>query len=72
MEYTLPLERMTTAEKMHVLEEIWDNLCQTPEDVPSPAWHEEILRNREERVRERSARFTDWSQAKQEIRDRSK
>jgi hypothetical protein len=62
---------MTTAEKIHVLEEIWDNLCQTPEDVPSPGWHEQVLRDREERVREGSASFTDWPQAKREIRDGS-
>jgi hypothetical protein len=69
METVLPLDRMTTADKLRALEEIWDDLCRSPEDVPSPSWHGEVLRSREERVREGSAEFTDWSQAKQEIRD---
>lgn len=69
MPSVLPLDRMTTGEKLRVMEEIWDDLCRTPEDVASPAWHEDVLRGREKRVREGDAQFTDWSQAKREIRE---
>jgi len=60
---------MTIAEKLQALESIWDDLCQTPDNVSSPAWHGEILRRRDQRVTDGSAQFTDWSQAKREIRD---
>jgi len=69
MQSVLPLDRMTTGEKLQVMEEIWDDLCRTPEEVTSPAWHEPVLRGREERVRSGDAQFIDWSQAKREIRD---
>lgn len=69
MSWVLPLDRMTTAEKLQALEAIWDDLCQTPDKVSSPAWHGEILRGREQRVKDGLAQFTDWSQAKREIRD---
>lgn len=69
MENVLPLDRMTTADKLRALEEIWDDLCRGPEDVPSPSWHGDVLGDRERRVREGSAEFIDWSQAKQDIRD---
>ena len=69
MPSVLPLDRMTTGEKLQVMEEIWDDLCRTPEEVTSPAWHEAVLRGREERVRAGNAQFSDWSQAKHEIRD---
>lgn len=69
MEDILPLDRMTTADKLRALTEIWDDLCRSPEDVPSRAWHGEVLRGREERVGEGAAEFADWSRAKQEIRD---
>jgi hypothetical protein len=69
MEVTLPLEQMTTAEKLQVLEAVWEDLCRAPGNVPSPAWHEELLRGREERLRDGTARMVDWPEAKEKIRD---
>jgi len=69
MEVALPLEQMTTAEKLRVLEAVWEDLCRTPENVPSPAWHEDLLRAREERLRDGTSRMVDWPEAKQKIRD---
>ena len=69
MTSVLPLDRMSTKDKLQVMEEIWDDLCRTAGDVKSPAWHEAVLRRREERLRAGTAQFTDWSKAKQEIRD---
>ena len=69
MEVTLPLDQMTTAEKLQVLEAVWEDLCRAPANVPSPAWHEELLRGREERLRDGTARMVDWPEAKEKIRD---
>jgi len=69
MEVALPLEQMTTADKLRVLEVVWEDLCRAPENVPSPAWHEELLLAREKRLREGTARMVDWPEAKQKIRD---
>lgn len=44
----LPLDKMTTEEKLRALEEIWDSLTATPNGVPSPGWHDDILKAREE------------------------
>jgi gamma-glutamyl phosphate reductase len=72
MERTLPLNKMTTADKLRALEEIWDDLCRRAEEIPSPAWHADVLQAREKRIREGSSRFTDWKDAKRKIRDRVK
>ncbi len=72
MPSVLPLERMTTGEKLQVMEEIWDDLCREPAQVNSPTWHETVLRGREKRVRSGDAQFSDWSQAKHDIRDAAK
>ncbi|MBI2432916.1 MAG: addiction module protein [Candidatus Hydrogenedentes bacterium] len=48
MELAIPLEKMTVAEKLRALELIWDDLQRRSEDVPSPAWHEDVLKSREE------------------------
>ncbi len=72
MRLSIPLDKMTTVEKLKVLEEIWSDLQRTPDEVPSPAWHDDVLRAREGRVREGSARFGDWNDAKRGIRERTK
>ncbi len=68
MEVALPLEQMTTEDKLRVLEVVWEDLCRVPQDIPSPAWHEDVLRAREKRMREGSSQMVDWSDAKQKIR----
>jgi hypothetical protein len=68
----LPLDKMTAAEKLQVLEEIWDDLCRTPADVPSPPWHGDVLQDREKRVHEGSSEFVDWDKAKRDIRETPK
>lgn len=68
MNVTIPLDEMTTAEKLRVLEEIWADLRRTPSDVPSPTWHADVLRAREARVREGKSQFRDWEEAKSRIR----
>ena len=69
MEWAPPLDQMTTADKLRALEQIWEDLCRTPEDVPSPSWHADVLHAREKRAREGSSHFTDWTEAKQKLHD---
>jgi hypothetical protein len=72
MELALALDQMTTAEKLRALEEIWESLCRTPDEVPSPSWHAEDVHDRERRAQQGSSQFVDWSEAKQRIRDVTK
>ena len=72
MQTLVPLDKMTVAEKLRALEEIWSDLRRTPQDVPSPGWHADVLQAREARVRERGARFGDWADAKRRIRERAR
>jgi len=65
---TVPLDTMTTLDKLRALEDIWCDLQRTPDEVPSPAWHADVLRAREERVRDGLSKFEDWNEAKRKIR----
>jgi hypothetical protein len=67
-----PLDKMTVAEKLRTLEEIWQDLQRTPDEVPSPAWHADVLRARLKRIREGKSHFRDWNEAKRAIRERVK
>ncbi len=72
MEVVLPLDKMTISEKLRALDQLWDDLQRTSEKVPSPTWHADVLRAREERVREGKSKFSDWPEAKNRIRERVK
>ncbi|MFH1954947.1 MAG: addiction module protein [Pseudomonadota bacterium] len=71
MEVQIPLDKMTTLDKLRALEKIWDALQAKPEDIPSPSWHSDVLQAREKRINEGSSQFSDWNEAKRRIRDRT-
>ena len=71
MKLTIPLDEMTTSEKLQALEEIWADLQRVPEELPCPGWHVDVLRAREHRVREGLSRFSDWRTAKARIREKA-
>lgn len=64
---TLPLSEMSHAEKLRLMEELWDDLCHAPEGVSSPAWHGEVLAAREERVARGESRFLDWEEVEEQL-----
>jgi len=65
----LNLEEMTTEEKIKVMEMLWDDLCRSAPDFSSPSWHEDVLKGREQRIKEGKDQFVDWDQAKKDIRN---
>jgi len=65
MAITLPLGAMTTEEKIQTMESIWVDLCKESANIPSPAWHGNILKEREIREQE----FIDWESAKGKIKN---
>ena len=72
MPVAIHLDKMTTSDKLRALEEIWDDLQRTPKDMPSPAWHADVLRARTHRIRARKSSFRDWPDAKRSIRERAR
>jgi len=70
MTISLPLQKMSVSDKLRALEDIWEDLSRNPKSVPMPAWHADVLKAREKRVRSGAARFTDWTEAKRTIRER--
>ena len=68
----LPLENLSLAEKLLLMERLWGELSRRPSDIPSPDWHGDILAERAKAVQEGRSAFHDWEAAKQRLRDRSK
>ncbi len=68
----LPLDRMSKAEKLRALEELWEDLSRNPEAVPAPGWHGDELRRREKRAQDGTASFVDWETVKERLRTRTR
>lgn len=68
MKVTIPVKEMTVADKLEAMELLWNDLSENPENIPSPGWHEEVLRERERLYRKGHEEPEDWSMAKKIIR----
>ena len=69
MNISLPLDKMTSSDKIAVMEKLWEELCRDPESIPSPTWHKDVLDAREKEINEGKAKFTSFDRAKKRIRD---
>lgn len=72
MQFTIPLKQMSVEDKLQAIEEIWADLAETPENVPSPRWHADVLRAREKRISEGETHFMDIADAKKAVREQLK
>ena len=70
MVVTLPLNEMTVFEKLQMMEVLWADLSRHDDTLESPDWHREILEDRESRISSGLSKFSDWEQAKADIRKR--
>ena len=50
MSIDLPLAQMTLADKLLAMEALWEDLSSKPGELPSPAWHREVLHERKRLV----------------------
>lgn len=69
MNITAQLDQLSTAEKISMMEYLWDDLCRHSDGVTSPAWHGEILAQRELSITEDGATYRDWETEKIRICD---
>jgi hypothetical protein len=70
MNVELNFGQMSISEKLRIMELLWDDLCHTESDIPSPQWHENVLMERENLIRDGKDEFVDWDQAKKEMRSK--
>ena len=64
-----PLERMTLADKLEAMEKLWADISRQPAELPSPAWHRNVLDERRRLVAEGKLKFLDWDTAIAELRE---
>ncbi|HMO82128.1 MAG TPA: addiction module protein [Pyrinomonadaceae bacterium] len=71
IELVLPLDKMTVAEKMDVIDRIMDDLSRNASSVPEIEWHGEVLKQRAENLRIGNDRFISLEEAEQRIREKT-
>ena len=67
----LQIDQMTVAEKLRIMEELWDDLRTRAEGVPVPQWHKDLLEERERLVETGEAQFEDWETVRKRITERT-
>ena len=68
MSIDLPLDKMTLAEKLEAMELLWADISRTPNKIPSPVWHGEVLAERRRLVEQGKLEFLNWDDAIEELR----
>ncbi len=66
----IEINQMTTAEKIRVMEDLWDDLCHQANELSSPSWHQDVLTQRENSISTGEEKFIDWKTAKKNIREK--
>lgn len=62
------IAQMSKKEKLLIMEAIWADLSRTDTEVESPEWHEDALRETEQRYVAGQKRLVEWDEAKEELR----
>lgn len=70
MKDIVEIKRLSREEKLRVMEAIWEDLSSEEQSLQSPAWHESVLRETEQRIQSGSEQSIDWKEAKKELRKR--
>ena len=68
MNTVLPLKKMSKLEKLAAMEELWADLSSPHEELEMPARHGDILKEREQAIKDGTESFIPWEEAKKILR----
>ncbi len=66
------LESLSVEEKLQLMESVWDSLFSAPDTIASPNWHGDVLKKREQDIKDGTDRFEAWEIAKESLRNQLK
>ena len=61
---------LSPAEKLQLVEDLWDDLASTPEKVPVHEWQKEELARRKANLQNNPASGLSWEEVKRRVRSR--
>ena len=66
------IHELPNTEKIKVMEFLWEELSVNEDNYDSPQWHQQALKETEQRFDEGKEELIDWKQAKQLLRQEFK
>jgi putative addiction module component (TIGR02574 family) len=61
------IRQLPLSEKLELLEAVWSEISNNPDQVEVPQWHKDILDERQRAVEEGRVKILDWEEAKRQI-----
>ena len=61
------IRQLARAEKLKLMEALWEDLSQTAENFQSPSWHGVALAETENRLKIGQEKIVDWESAKKDL-----
>lgn len=68
----IAIDKLSRAEKLRMMEALWRDLSANADELLSPSWHDEALRQAESAAAAGQAVMTSWSDAKDMLRQRAR
>ena len=65
---TAQIHDMTSEEKLHTMEVLWEDLSSNSEEMISAPWHKKILEETEKKIASGDEHFVSWERAKKQLR----
>jgi putative addiction module component (TIGR02574 family) len=59
---TLNIEKLSVAERIQAMEDIWDSLVPHQTEIESPQWHYDVLKQRKQKIENGDARFISFEE----------
>lgn len=65
----IDLKKMSTQDKMRLMEALWQDVSTKDTEIDSPEWHDDILAERDRLINSGEESFIDWEVAKKSLRE---
>ena len=64
---TVDVKKMSVAERLELMERLWESLERSGEEIPSPAWHAEVLAQRRAEEETGNAKWLTLDEVRQHL-----
>ena len=61
------IEKMTVHERLQTMELLWDSITHSSEEIESPSWHGEILKERKKIIESGEAEWLTMDELRREL-----
>ena len=68
--HAISVFHLSSAEKLQIVEDLWDDLASTPEAVPVHEWQKEALARRKANLQANPGTGLSWEEVKRRVRSR--